>query len=206
MVPRLRQRIEPGGQVRARHQAALAGAPADPHNTRYWFYLAQSYRDAGQTAKAAETYAKRAEMGGWQEEAWCARLEQARCLRKLGDEGGFLREAVAAYNQRPERAEPLYDLARYYRDRGMNAACVLFCEPGLSVPRPDHDVLFLEEFVYTTGLREEFSIAANYAADPARKDRGFAACNWLALSREAPSTQAGLGVVDLFLLLKPPPR
>jgi hypothetical protein len=57
-------------------------------NRRYWFYLAQSYYDVGQTEKAAETYAKRAEMGGWEEEAWYARLQQARCLRALGDDGG----------------------------------------------------------------------------------------------------------------------
>ena len=46
----------------------------EPDNQRYWFYLAQSYRDAGRTAEAAKTYAKRAEMGGWDEEAWYARL------------------------------------------------------------------------------------------------------------------------------------
>ena len=61
----------------------------EPENYRYWFYLAQSYRDAGKTKRAAEIYAKRAEMGGWDEEAWYARLQQARCLRLLGDEGGF---------------------------------------------------------------------------------------------------------------------
>src|SRR5260221_7629846 len=42
----------------------------EPENLRYWFYLAQSYRDAGRAAEAAEAYAKRAEMGGWDEEAW----------------------------------------------------------------------------------------------------------------------------------------
>ena len=78
---------------------------SEPENGRYWFYLAQSYKDAGRAAEGAQTYAKRADMGGWDEEAWYARLMEARCLRELGDEGGFLRQALAAYNQRPQRAD-----------------------------------------------------------------------------------------------------
>jgi glycosyltransferase involved in cell wall biosynthesis len=173
----------------------------EPDSSRYWFYLAQSYRDAGKIEKAAETYAKRAAMGGWDEEAWYARLQQARCLRKLGDDGGFLREALAAFNQRPQRAEPLYDLARYYRDKGSNHTSALFAEAGLAMERPS-DILFLEDFVYTTGFKEEYSISANYSGDSARKDRGFAACNWLALNKSISESSRNLAVSNLHFYVE----
>ncbi|MBZ9711267.1 hypothetical protein LB543_31710 [Mesorhizobium sp. ESP7-2] len=181
----------------------LEALEKDPENQRYWFYLAQSYRDAGRTAEAAVAYAKRAAMGGWDEEAWNARLQGARCLRKLGDEPGFIGEALAAFNQRPQRAEPLYDLARFYRDKGMNDASVLFAEAGLAIKRPEQDILFLEDYVYTTGLLEEFAIAANYSRDPERKDRGFAACNWLALNREIGDGPRDLAWSNLYFYVQP---
>lgn len=175
----------------------------EPENHRYWFYLAQSYRDAGRTAEAAAAYAKRAAMGGWDEEAWNARLQEARCLRTMGDEAGFIRQALAAYDQRPQRAEPLYDLARYCREKGMYEASVLFSEQGLSIKRPEQDILFIEDQIYASGLREEFAIAANYARDPLRKDRGFAACNWLALNREIADAPRELARSNLYFYMRP---
>lgn len=181
----------------------LEGLEQEPENRRYWFYLAQSYRGAGRTKEAAEAYAKRAAMGGWAEEAWLAQLYEAICLRTLGDEGGFLRVALAAYNQRPHRAETLYELARYCRDRGMRDASLLFSEPGLALKRPEHDELWINDFVYTAGLREEFAIAANYSRDPARRDRGHAACDWLALSREVPQGVRDLARFNLSFYSEP---
>jgi glycosyltransferase involved in cell wall biosynthesis len=179
------------------------GLAQEPENKRYWFYFAQTHWDAGRLEEAAQAYAKRAAMGGWSEEVWYARLQRARCLKRLGNHDGFLGEAIAAFNQRPHRGEPLYDLARFYRERGMHEAAALFAEAGLALPWPKQDLLFVDDAVYTGGLREEYSISANYSRDRARKDRGFAACNWLALSRAVGAGRQGLARFNLRFYVEP---
>lgn len=167
---------------------------------RSWFYMAQSLKDNGQIKEAAEAYRTRANMRGWDEEIWYARLMYSRMLRHLGDIDGFLREALVAYNQRPSRAEPLYDLANYYRCAGQNNLAVMFAETGMAIPRPN-DLLFVEDFVYSTGLREEMSIAGFY--DDTRRDRAFAICNHLALDIDTPAHSKDLARQNLYYYLQP---
>lgn len=156
----------------------------DPDNVRSWFYLAQSYRDSGQPEEAVKAYRRRVALGGWAEEAWYARLQIARCLRKLGDEAGFVKAALEAWNDRPHRAEPLYDLARYYRERGESPPSTLFAHAGMALPWPKDDALFIEDFVYDWGLQEEYAISGYYV--PAHREPAGTVCNRLALRADIP--------------------
>ena len=61
-------------------EAALA---LDPGNRRYVFYLAQSYRDAGEREAALVQYDRRAAMEGWDEEVWYS-LYQSALLAECG--------------------------------------------------------------------------------------------------------------------------
>jgi hypothetical protein len=49
------------------------------------YYLAQSKKDLGRFAEAADLYARRATMGSWEEERWHAMLSQSRCVRMMGE-------------------------------------------------------------------------------------------------------------------------
>ena len=154
------------------------GLRREPGNARYYFYLAQSYRDAGQIQKAAEWYKKRVEAGGWDEEVWNAQLNYAGCMKDLGKDAEFIRETLAAYTMRPSRAESLYVLANYYRLRGENNASLIFSEAGMQIPKST-DALFVNDYAYEVGLAEEYSICAFY--NEAKRNNGFVITNALSL-------------------------
>src|SRR5262249_26271331 len=81
----------------------------DPNNTRNVFYLAQSYKDAQEYQKAFDNYAKRASMGGWDQEVYWSLLQMAMLQESLGlDEETIVKSYQKAYSSRPERAETLY--------------------------------------------------------------------------------------------------
>lgn len=82
----------------------------DPANPRTVFYLAQTHRDLGNIGEAISFYRLRAEMGGWDQEAYYARY-QLGCL--LAANVSFAQgadELLQAWKERPERIESLVAL------------------------------------------------------------------------------------------------
>jgi tetratricopeptide (TPR) repeat protein len=137
-----------------------------PDDARSQFYLGQSYRDAGHLEAALAAYKKRAAMdSGWDEERFMAQLEAGRVSVKLEKpEAVVLGELLAAYNLRPRRAEPLFELARYYRLKKGYAMAALFAKAGVQTPRPN-DRLFVIDSVYTWRLLDELAVATYWIGD-----------------------------------------
>lgn len=136
---------------------------AEPDNARSAFYLAQSWRDAGEHVKAAAAYERRAAMGGWPEEVWYSLYERARLADRLReDDDVVIAHYMRAFESRPQRAEALCDLARSLRQRNRLAAAYPFARAASDIPRPN-DILFVEDAVYTWRSLDELGVAAFYA-------------------------------------------
>lgn len=122
------------------------------------FYLAQSYRDSMQYEKALDWYEKRAVMGGWEEETWAALYQLGRIQELLNyDWRIILNSYLQAYNYRPWRLEPVYRIARFYREHQQWSLGYLFARLIVEVGYPE-DILFVERAIYERQLVEEYVI------------------------------------------------
>ena len=150
----------------------------EPNNSRYQFYLAQSYFDSQQYQKSHDAYLKRTEMGGWEEEIFYSFYRVA-MIKALLDhpwpeiQQGFL----DAYDCRPNRAEPLYQLSRIYRQvHDKPRLAYMFARMALEIPYPKDDILFISDEVYKYQILDEIGATAFYAGKP---HVGYHACRRL---------------------------
>jgi glycosyltransferase involved in cell wall biosynthesis len=155
----------------------LQEVAAEPENPRSWYYLANTERDLKMKDQAIESFRKRIELGGWDEETFDAMLQAA----MLADDIAGL---LAAWNFRPTRAEPLYELAWRCRNRGWHQVAYMVSNLGSELPVPLGDMLFVRRWVYDWGLEFELSIAAYNVG---RVEEALAVCNRLLDNPELPA-------------------
>lgn len=134
---------------------------SDPYlRTRYTFYLAQSFRDAGQPEAAIDHYLERARMGGWQEEVFFSLYQAGKLKETLGhpdDEVLALYES--AFQACPYRAESLHAASRLCRLKQRYPEGYAFAKRGLGMIYPPGS-LFGSPWIYQTGLLDEFAVNA----------------------------------------------
>jgi glycosyltransferase involved in cell wall biosynthesis len=135
----------------------------DPLNSRYQFYLAQSYFDSQQWEKSFDAYDKRAKMGGWEEEVYYSLFRMAIiAMMQQKPWEQVLNLFLGAYNFRPCRAEPLYHISRIYRLNGYPRIGYIYAKAGLAIPQPKYDILFISQDTYDWLLLDELASTAYY--------------------------------------------
>ena len=140
------------------------GLKQEPDNGRYMFYLAESYRDAGEKSKALEWFQKRIQAGGWDEETFWAKLQSAVLLGELGFPYTVVAEAfLDAHRFRPHRVEPIYFLANLYNGEGKYEKAYEYLKAWGFIPQPaEKDTLFNMDWMRDYGLLFQLSICSYY--------------------------------------------
>ena len=130
----------------------------NPENSRYVFYLAQSYLNAKDYPKALFYFEKRSSMQGQKGETFFAKF----CVGYLQellqkDEETVMQSYLSAYHFCPNRIEPLERMARRYSQKGWHLFAYLLSKHALSLP-PEIDYNS-----YTIPSMEEYSMLLRLA-------------------------------------------
>jgi hypothetical protein len=105
-------------------------------------------------------------MGNWEEERWYARYRLGQTFERMGNFDAAILAYLVAYQSRPIRAEPLYELARMNRTKGNVHLAYMFCITAKKIPYPTEDVLFINKLVYEYLLDLELSIIGPFVNHP----------------------------------------
>jgi glycosyltransferase involved in cell wall biosynthesis len=102
------------------------GLTDEPTNSRYAFYCATSYRDAGKPERAIEMYKRTLTMNGWSEELYLSCVRIYECLLGLGREVEGIGYLIEAHRYSPNRIEHMKYLIRYYSSINMTSIAMMF--------------------------------------------------------------------------------
>jgi glycosyltransferase involved in cell wall biosynthesis len=163
------------------------GLLKEPKNVRYVFYLAESYRDAGEKAKSVEWFQKRVDMGGWAEEVFWSKLQIAHMIREIGLPLNIVIDCYKdAHQFRPHRIEPIYYLAELYNQNGNYQKAFECIKANNFIPKPEQkDILFNEDWIDEYGLLFQLSICSYYIG---LYNESIKACDALLAMKELPES------------------
>lgn len=155
----------------------------EPDNSRYAYYLGQSYLAAEEYDLAKKAFETRVLMESEdKQETYLAMYNLGITFEKMGNFDQALETFFKANALRPTRAEPLFRAAVIYRKQKNLLLGYLLSKYALTLPRPTLDVC-LEYTTYDYGLLIE---EANCALLLGKFDEGLQACCELLANPDLP--------------------
>lgn len=143
-------------------EQALA-TETDPFmRSRYTFYLAQSWKDAGDKEDALSRYLERTSMGFWQDEVFISWLNAGRLHAALGHTDEVISAYAYANLAAPHRSEAIHAAAHHLRMHQRYEEAYQTARRGLAIPQPPNG-LFVEAWVHEYGLLDEFAVSAYWS-------------------------------------------
>jgi len=106
----------------------IKGIENEPNNTRYYFYLANSYKDSMQYEKSISTYEKVLELNGWSQEKYYSCHKLFECCSQIGNIERGLYYLTTSYMYDDERSECMYELIKFYCAKKMDAIAMKYYE------------------------------------------------------------------------------
>lgn len=151
----------------------------NPRNDRAHYYLGQSLKDLQRFEEAIAMFTKRIELGGWVEEVWYSHYQIGKCYHHMNKPHEMELWMNKAFEYRPNRAEPLYHLTKYYREVSQHYKSYHYYLKGRGIPYPKDDVLFIEEHVYNGLFDYENTILACYVNGRSKQDALYDVVSYL---------------------------
>ena len=140
------------------------GLIEEPNNSRYMFYLANSYKDSGDWENAKEMYQKCISSNGWVEERWQCYYQLGKGHMSLGNFSEAIYNWLQGYNILPERLENIYEIIKHYRETSKHHLAYMFYKVAVNTKSINSPpvFLFLENDVYDYKIHYEFTIVGYY--------------------------------------------
>lgn len=141
---------------------AINSQPGEWFTSRYTFYLAQSLRDCQRREESLETYLKRTQLGYWAEEIYVSYLNAGHLMKELNySDNEIIQTYLKGHESFPSRLECLFYALQWCRIKGLNQQGWMLGQEAIKINKPEIG-LFLEDWVYSYGVFDEFSIVSYY--------------------------------------------
>jgi tetratricopeptide (TPR) repeat protein len=161
----------------------LARVERNPEDVWPVSILAQIHFDTGDFVNARKWYARQIEIGGTSEESYFAMWRIAECMARLDTPWPDVQDAfLRAWESRPTRAEPLYQIAVHYRVEQQYQLGYLFAERAAQIPLPEEDMSF-DRDIYAWRAIDEQAVCASWIGKHAE---AFALCRRLLARPDLP--------------------